>query len=305
MKRCSDACVRTEDPAFGCSDTGCTPCPNLATTVSTCSGGHCAVSGCLPGYGDCNGSDDDGCEVRFDDLPKATGPIASVEARRATAALTIDGLSTDADWMATVNRRAPIADVCLHCTTEPPIPPVLDPTLPAPQDLSAWFRVAWDDYFLYALFEVRDDQIIAMPRSSDVGQLGPSVVEDDVEILLSADHSVGGYGVDDMQLFFGVDGSIARTFQVVPPKPNGSAVKIGRGCYTVELKLSFAYVMANPQFSLTPGQVLGFTAAVNDWDYEQGDGGQVPVRESHVFSKNPGDGYWNDTTGFASVVLAP
>jgi hypothetical protein len=82
-------------------------------------------------------------------------------------------------------------------------------------------------------------------------------------------------------------------------------VKIGRGCYTVELKLSFAYITANPNFALTPGQILGFTAAVDDWDYEQGDGGKVPVRESHLFSKNPGDGYWYDTTGFASVVLVP
>jgi hypothetical protein len=108
-----------------------------------------------------------------------------------------------------------------------------------------------------------------------------------------------------MQLFFGVDGSIERTFQPVPPKPNESAVKIGHGCYTVELKLSFAYLTANPKFTLAPGQVLGFTAAVDDWDYEQSDGGNVPVRQSHVFSKNPGDGYWNDATGFANLVLAP
>lgn len=306
MKRCGEACVRIDDSAFGCTDTGCAPCPNLATSVSSCAGGRCEVRGCLPGYGDCDGSDDDGCEVHFDELPKANGPVASVDARRAAAAITIDGLGTEADWTATVSRRTPIADVCLHCTTESPIPPVLDPTLPPPQDLSAWFRVAWDDYFLYALFEVRDDQIITMPHASDagdLGKLGPSVVEDAVEVLFSTDHSAGGFGVDDMQLFFGVDGSIERTFQPVPPKPNESAVKVGRGCYTVELKLSFAYLTANPNYSVMPGQVLGFTAAVNDWDDEPRDGGEVPVRESHLFSKNPGDGYWNSAMGFANVVL--
>jgi hypothetical protein len=144
--------------------------------------------------------------------------------------------------------------------------------------------------------------------------LGASVLEDSVELLISVHHSMGDYGEDDMQLYFPLDGMMSRPNQPSPTAPpNGNpenelVVMPGHGCYTMELRMAFQYMALhdNPPFSPAPDQVLGFTAAVNDWDWDdnkRADGGQVPTFQSHLFSKDPGDNYWFMTAGFGGLKL--
>jgi hypothetical protein len=61
------------DPSNGCKvDTSadvshcgsCTPCPDVANAVSSCSGGQCGFT-CNAGFGDCDGDPSNGCETSF------------------------------------------------------------------------------------------------------------------------------------------------------------------------------------------------------------------------------------------------
>ncbi len=62
-KPCGGECVSTSDPGTGCAGPSCVPC-NLTNAASTCdSSGACDVAVCEDGYGDCNGSAQDGCEA--------------------------------------------------------------------------------------------------------------------------------------------------------------------------------------------------------------------------------------------------
>jgi hypothetical protein len=64
QKRCDGACVPVTDPTFGCDAVACAkPCslPHAATTK--CEAGKCGVATCAPGYADCDGIGDTGCEA--------------------------------------------------------------------------------------------------------------------------------------------------------------------------------------------------------------------------------------------------
>ena len=60
-KSCASACVKLNDPKYGCGPTSCSPCalPNVAS--AKCDSGACAVNQCFAGYGDCTASA--GCET--------------------------------------------------------------------------------------------------------------------------------------------------------------------------------------------------------------------------------------------------
>jgi hypothetical protein len=64
---CWGRCVSTADPAFGCSRFAgglCVPCDAVAMHgTPTCSDGGCAVAACNPGWGDCDGNPQNGCET--------------------------------------------------------------------------------------------------------------------------------------------------------------------------------------------------------------------------------------------------
>jgi hypothetical protein len=65
-KYCPGAgCVAIQDPKYGCSSTGCDPCPQAHGT-STCNGAACKLGACDIGYGDCNTNPSDGCEQKLD-----------------------------------------------------------------------------------------------------------------------------------------------------------------------------------------------------------------------------------------------
>jgi hypothetical protein len=308
-KHCDTDCVLIDDPAYGCSpnDNECGKCSQLDTAKTSCSSGKCVVDGCLDGFGDCDGLDRNGCEVKFD--TSSSGSIPSVNAFRTSTRIKVDGIGDDPDWLASTGRRQRLNAICRGCTPQFPLPKVVDPALPrTTEDLDAWFRMAWDDDSLYAVFEVRDDEL-ALAESqlpgSDLAKLGPSVVEDAVELLISLDRSQGGFGVDDMQLFYGIDGTVGRPNQSEPAPTEPSLFKLttGHGCYTVEIELRFAYMAKNDKYLPKQDQVIGFVAAVNDWDYKQADGGRIPERQAHIFSKDMPDQYWVKAESFGTLTL--
>ena len=71
-KLCNRQCVEISDPAYGCTDDRCAPCPLPPTAIPACSGDTCVVEACVFGFG-CSGcgtnilTDEQncgGCEVR-------------------------------------------------------------------------------------------------------------------------------------------------------------------------------------------------------------------------------------------------
>lgn len=60
-KICDGACVRTDDPGYGCRPTSCEPCP--AGVPVRCEAGACVIEDCPVARGDCDGDPANGCEV--------------------------------------------------------------------------------------------------------------------------------------------------------------------------------------------------------------------------------------------------
>ncbi len=71
-KQCGASCVSVDDPAFGCTTTGCDPC-GIPGSTATCDAGSCAFAGCAPGFADCNGDLSDFCETNIDTDPAQCG----------------------------------------------------------------------------------------------------------------------------------------------------------------------------------------------------------------------------------------
>jgi hypothetical protein len=72
QKSCQSSCVSVNDPAFGCTATGCDPC-DLANATATCDKAACKVASCAAGFGDCNQDANDGCEATFADSANNCG----------------------------------------------------------------------------------------------------------------------------------------------------------------------------------------------------------------------------------------
>ena len=61
-KLCGGNCTPNDDPATGCSDTGCEPCPSAPHREVLCSSGSCSLGQCEAGFLDCDASPENGCE---------------------------------------------------------------------------------------------------------------------------------------------------------------------------------------------------------------------------------------------------
>lgn len=65
-KACDGRCVSRSDPEFGCSGSSCLPCV-LPNSTSVCDADEqCAIAACVGNFEDCDGKDDNGCEVNLD-----------------------------------------------------------------------------------------------------------------------------------------------------------------------------------------------------------------------------------------------
>jgi len=73
QKSCGGICVSALDPAVGCSAADCKPCA-LPHAKNTCVQGQCAIEACEEGFGNCNATRADGCEVDLRSAPRQCGP---------------------------------------------------------------------------------------------------------------------------------------------------------------------------------------------------------------------------------------
>lgn len=55
-KKCGDVCAATSDPAYGCTEAGCSPCDPTGKASYVCEGGACKATGCAAGLKSCSGS---------------------------------------------------------------------------------------------------------------------------------------------------------------------------------------------------------------------------------------------------------
>jgi formylglycine-generating enzyme required for sulfatase activity len=61
QKLCGGGCVSIDDPAYGCSPSGCAPCV-LPNATASCGAQGCAIGQCASTYADCDGVAANGCE---------------------------------------------------------------------------------------------------------------------------------------------------------------------------------------------------------------------------------------------------
>jgi hypothetical protein len=76
-KLCSGGCVKVDDPAFGCTPTGCDGCAPFPNAEPACSAGQCALGGCAAGFKNCDGNAANGCETNTDTDPDQCGACGS------------------------------------------------------------------------------------------------------------------------------------------------------------------------------------------------------------------------------------
>ena len=76
-KVCNGVCVKVDDPAFGCSQTGCDGCPLLPNAQAACAGGVCVFGNCDAGFKNCDGNDANGCETNVEGDPTQCGACGS------------------------------------------------------------------------------------------------------------------------------------------------------------------------------------------------------------------------------------
>jgi len=75
-KKCDGVCVSRSEPTYGCGGAGCEPC-SLPRAKAVCSGGGCAIASCNPGYADCDGKPENGCETDLS-MPQHCGACNAV-----------------------------------------------------------------------------------------------------------------------------------------------------------------------------------------------------------------------------------
>ncbi len=74
VKPCDGKCVAIDDPAYGCTATGCAPCATTyPNAMQACFNGACALGTCDNGFKNCDGKDSNGCEVDVDSDPANCG----------------------------------------------------------------------------------------------------------------------------------------------------------------------------------------------------------------------------------------
>jgi hypothetical protein len=129
------------------------------------------------------------------------------------------------------------------------------------QDLSASFRVLWNNEALFILFEVRDDEI-----KND----SPEVWKDDsVEVYLDADLSQKTTydGVNDTQYLFGFGDLQVQETKLGRVQNVEFATRATDGGYVVEIRIPWTTIGVAPK----PNLRFGFEVSVNDDDASGGE----------------------------------
>ncbi len=73
-KECDGKCVAADDPAYGCTPTGCTPCAGkFPNAMQACQQGACTLGACNTGFSNCDGMASNGCETNTGTDPANCG----------------------------------------------------------------------------------------------------------------------------------------------------------------------------------------------------------------------------------------
>jgi len=259
-----------------------------------CSDGGCTIDECADGFVDCDGKADTGCET---DFHVESGDASGAVATKLTPELDGDG----AEWsgLRAYSMRLP----CTDCLGTQPGGQNGEQILGEPagsKDLTATFRVAWDETALYVFAQVHDDQIVALEASNLERQ-------DGVELLLNGDlNDVNNqYGPDVHHLFVGVlpptgVANVVERNQQLQMGDIRAATHVAARCYFVEMSLAWPYVMGRVPHTPVAGELHGFTIAVNDWDSPPLTSDPL-ARQTQYFWVVPGKNYSYETTGFGVV----
>jgi len=187
---------------------------------------------------------------------------------------TIDG--DDTDWS---------DDFYMYAMEEPePNFPVPNPT---PDDVSANFKVGWDDTYLYVLVNVTDDEY-------DITGGTEIYHNDGIEIMIDGlDDKNYPYNSDDHQIFIRADGLTQATGHT---PGDGNVIASGKQTpngYLIEAAIRWDFINGNPP---SEGVYYGFDIDVNDRDNEN--------RESMIFWKYVIK-HWTNATGYYDIILDP
>ena len=276
----------------------CTACALANVKTYGCADAGCTIVECESGFVDCDGKAHTGCETDFQF--ESGDPAAGATASKAKLTIDLDGEATE--WSGL--RLYPMNLPCTACLGTQPGgqngEPILGESAGA-KDLTAGFRVAWDDGALYVFTQVRDDEIVAWETANLERQ-------DGVELLLNGDlNDINNqYGPDVHHLFVGAlapqSANVVERNQQLQTGDIRVATKVEQQCYFVEMRLSWPYVMGRVSQTHVAGELHGFTIAANDWDSPPLTS-DPPVRQTQYFWVVPGKNYSYETTGFGVVTL--
>ncbi len=320
---CGGTCVEASI-ANGCGDPSCLPCASSAGdhVIVACDSDRrqCIVEGCDPGYADCNGDvvgdvgmiQGDGCEYSFGTVAASTQPLPVPLAQ-----IQIDGNRSDWSdvpaYLLQETCRTPEGTDCRQDDTTPEV--LAQNEVPLSRDLAAYFRVAWDQDFLYVLGEAFDNHLFASgetvnePRCQMPPERFPAC-EDSFSVFLDG-RADAGNGPDDTWNILALSSNLLAIDNGAPDSADldFTVVPNGEFCYRVEAQLSWNFVVAasnQPQQGLFPpaeGQIYGFDISVSDWD-PSASNEAVFQRQSHVFWKNPGNEYRFRTNDYGRLQLS-
>jgi hypothetical protein len=268
--------------------------PNVKTTG--CTDGGCTIVECDQDFVDCDGKPDNGCETAFGiETGDASGAVAS----KLTPKIDGDG----AEWSQL--RAYPIKLPCTDCLGTQPGGQNGEPILGEPADaadLTATFRLAWDNTALYVFVQVHDDEIVAW-HPDNLEQ------QDGIELLLNGDlNDINNqYSPDVHHLFVGPlaptgTPNVIERNQQLQQGDIRATTQVAAHCYFVEMSLSWPYVMGRVPHTPIAGETHGFTIATNDWDSPPLTSDHA-VRQTQYFWIVPGKNYSYETTGFGVVGL--
>ncbi len=160
-------------------------------------------------------------------------------------------------------------------------------------DLSASYRVLYDNTNLYLLVEVTDDALV-----NDTVETG-WYQDDTIEFYLDGDHNRGGTYDDVNDFELAVRWNDGNT---IIPGPNSAPAPPGAQAVLVDSANGYVVEMQIPLDDIHPGlgdgDYIGLDVHVNDDD----DGGN---RDSKLAWRATIDDSWKDTTLFATAILNP
>lgn len=276
----------------------CGACRLANVKTHGCSDGGCTIVECDSGFVDCDGKPENGCETDFqvESGDAQSGAIASKLTPK------LDGDGSEWSSLRAYSMRLP----CTDCLATQPGGQNGEQILGEPADaadLTAAFRVAWDETALYVFAQVSDDQIVARDPSNLEQQ-------DGVELLLNGDlNDINNqYSPDVHHLFVGAlaaggGPNIVERNQQLQAGDTRATIQVAAHCYFVEMSLSWTYVMGRVPHTPIAGETHGFTIATNDWDSPPSTQTSEPQRQTQYFWVVPGKNYSYETTGFGVVGL--